>query len=139
MAQHSFHMLLLLDELHPDPPLSLYRAIIHHDLPERWIGDSPAAIKQMFPDLAAALKAAENIIIERAGLEKIDTDDPWMKALDNLEFLLWCDDQAALGNVLVKDKRQEVEDWILDHYDDLPGEIKEFYKEYRWERTRDYL
>lgn len=139
VAQHTFHMLLLLDVLHPDPPQELYRSILRHDLFERWTGDSPAAAKQVIPSLRMVLRAGEEDIEEMTGIKRFVTEDPWLKALDELEFLLWCDDQIALGSKIAEMKRAEVWGALLRAWEKLPKEVQQFLEDYKWQRTKDSL
>jgi len=133
-------MLCLLMELHPEPTLELYQAIMTHDMAERWTGDSPAIIKRSFPALKSALTEAEEFVRKKTGIE-CDCFDPdgWISALDNIEFFLWCDDQINLGNVGIRGKRKEVENWFMENFKTLPAECQEFMKRYEWQRTADYL
>lgn len=137
VAQHTFHMLLLLDALHPDPPRELYTAILRHDLLERWTGDSPAAIKRISVGFAQALKVVEKKVESLSEIDRKDVESSWIKALDNLEFFMWCDDQIALGNRVAEDKKMEVDLWFRQNWPALPAEVQEFLEEYRWERTKD--
>lgn len=138
VAQHSFGMLLLLSALHPNPPKSLYEYILRHDLHERWLGDIPCETKIFVPGLREGLRKAERHL---SGLTKIDVpivtgrDALWVKALDWLEFLLWCDEQIGLGYRALIPKRITV--WKGLEEMDLPEEVRDFLKVYRWRRTED--
>ena len=149
VGEHSFNMGLLLEVLYPSDFLGnekarLQRAILYHDLHERWTGDSPAAIKRLFPLLKAT--DASVFIKKETGigmpvLNGYQTD--WLKALDNIEFLLWCDDQIALGSKVAEAKRIEVMDWIDANQDSIPSECMDFLNKYGasggWRRTPDDL
>jgi hypothetical protein len=145
VAQHSFHMLILLEELHPDPPLALYSAILRHDLYERWTGDSPAAVKRIVPEFRTVTHQAEQFVERHTGIERwkhgvLGPDNlRWVKALDNLEFLMWCNDQIALGSKVALEKRVEVLDWLEENNAYIPKECREFLEQYSWQRTKDDL
>lgn len=141
VAQHCFHMLVLLEELHPDPPRRLYSQILRHDLFERWTGDAPAALKRVAPQAKIALRIADERIEEATGIDRHrhDLDVDWLKALDELEFLMWCDDQIALGSRIATVKRDEVIRSLQDSAQRLPVPVLEFLEAYEWRRTPDDL
>jgi hypothetical protein len=104
IAQHSFNMLLLLYELHPNPSVNLIKAISYHDLAERYTGDLPAPALLEFPEVRSSLKKIESVVAESMGLnvEITAEDKAWVASLDKVEHWLWCHDQLSLGNTLVK-------------------------------------
>ena len=57
VAQHTFNMLILLDELwpHVEPNVDLMRHILRHDLFERWTGDMPCMSKSLMPGMKEAI------------------------------------------------------------------------------------
>lgn len=140
VAQHTWRMLIILDILHPDASSALRRAVLWHDVAERWTGDTPTVAKEIYPPLKSALAqataAAEKVAeIPAPVLTPLEAD--WLKALDWLEFLIWCDDQLSLGNVGLSFKRQTVWDgiWRLP----LPPEVQQYLRDYRWTRCNDDL
>jgi len=138
VAQHSFHMLILLEELHPDPPKKLYSAILRHDLFERWTGDTPSIIKRIVPELRSTIIKAEKYVEQKTGIHQPGTDkEGWLKALDEIEFLMWTDDQIAMGNKIAELKREEVITSLKRIQ--LPEPCQQFLRSYQWERTRDDL
>lgn len=147
VAQHSFHMLLLLDELHPDPPRRLYSAILRHDLMERWTGDIPAVTSQIMPEMKRAKQSAEEWVRHKTGIEHscspgdalTEEDELWVEALDSVEFLMWCDDQLAAGMKVVASKRDNVMATLRARWERWPAPVVRFLKAYRWQRTDDDL
>ena len=144
VAQHTWHMLALLEMLHPDPPRALYSAIIRHDVFERWTGDIPAVTSQIMPEMKVAKTEAEARVSQLIGIqevgfrEELTTEDlAWIKALDSVEFLMWCDDQLAMGNRLIETKRDNVMDTLQNSWESWPHEIRSFLDDYRWTRTND--
>lgn len=139
-AQHSFNMLLLLDELNPGATLGLYKHILRHDLFERWTGDAPCMSKMLIPELREGLARADEILAERTGIE-MPTLEPherlWLKALDWIEFLMWCDEQIGLGYIALIPKRQTVIDGLNEM--DIPTECRDFLGRYSWRRTDDVV
>lgn len=100
IAEHSFGVASILIALMPQrPSAELLRAALTHDVPERWTGDTPAWAKWASPELARALEALEERILESLGLEEELTpyEARWLKAADSLELWLWCKEQAGLG------------------------------------------
>lgn len=103
VGKHTFDMLILLDLLHPDPSLNLYRAVLHHDLHERWVGDIPAPAKRANIDLSDAASTLAIDVENAIGIPGIVadlTEDEvnWMHALDLFEFFLWTLDEKLAGN-----------------------------------------
>lgn len=145
VAQHCYHMALMCDELHPDPSRVLLSLILRHDLFERWTGDVPAIVKRWCPGLKNVLTTAEHRIEDTTGIESyrggIPTaeDKRWLKALDETEFLMWCDDQIALGSDIARMKRQEVRASIDKLWSEIPKELQNFLGKYSWRRTPDDL
>lgn len=145
VAQHTFHMLLLMEELHPDPPKHLYSLILRHDLLERWTGDIPATATQLVPEIRELKTRAENQVKAVTGIEDWLGDEPvddydiaWLKGLDNLEFLLWCDDQEAMGNLIATRKKRDVMDSLQSDWEKIPPEIRSFIEDRgEWKRTTD--
>lgn len=133
-------MLLLLEVLHPDPPVSLYRAIMFHDLHERYSGDLPGFTKRMCPALRDEAASFELQIGVRMGIPAAHPDDlAWVKALDRIELLLWCEDQKAFGNRHCSVTERDIRNWISINWDKIPGPCQDFLKHYQWKRTGDEL
>lgn len=45
IAQHCYNMTAMLMLLHPEPSLTLIKAVMFHDVAERWTGDIPHTAK----------------------------------------------------------------------------------------------
>lgn len=140
-AEHSHQMLVLLWELHPNPSVSLARAITHHDLAERYTGDLPAPALLEYPDVKAAVKACEKDVASRMGLKLNITgaETRWLVALDKLEHWLWCHDQMAMGNKLVREQITKLNQIFaqLAAQGMLPPEVAEFISKFKHERGSD--
>ena len=98
-AQHQYGAVSLLLLLHPNPSVGLIRAVLWHDVAERWVGDVPAPAKLGNETLKTVLGNAEQAIMERLGLgrlipaedmDQVYEDVRWLKAVDILELWLWC-------------------------------------------------
>jgi 5'-deoxynucleotidase YfbR-like HD superfamily hydrolase len=91
VGKHTFDMLVLLETLHPKPTKALFRAILYHDLAERFTGDVPGMVVRIDPDYKKAFSDAGALVDEVCGYEVELSDDEkrWVKALDKLDLWLW--------------------------------------------------
>lgn len=140
VATHCYNMAALISALHPDPSANLYRAIVYHDAHERWTGDIPGALKYLRPDLAATLDHEKERIDALVGYEHhlvaLSPDDrKWLKAVDRIEFYLWCEDQLALGNRHVGGRLEAVKVQLTET--PMPPPCQAFLDAYQWHRTGD--
>ena len=140
-AQHSFNMLLLLYELHPDPSLELSKAIAYHDLAERYMGDIPAPALLEYPEIRDGIKQVEKEVAALMGLEiQISDDDKrWLASLDKLEHWLWCQDQLALGNQNVRAHIAKLDQIFFDlaKQGQMPIQVVDFLAKFTWKRGTD--
>lgn len=146
VAQHTFGMLMLLDLLYqkPDPLggasynyVELQQYILWHDVHERWTGDVPAGLRFFKPDIRKTFKLAEKEVQEKFEFPMLELDPEekdWIRALDQLEFLLSCYDQKALGNQNVDQYIRDVEEWFVDN-ENVPKPVATFVRNFKWERT----
>lgn len=111
IAQHSYGAASLLLLLHPCPSRELVKAVLWHDVGERWLGDMPAPAKWDNPELGRVYEEAEQKLLERLGLAQKLTDEElnWLKAVDTLDLWLWCREEEALGNEAVTAMRRACE------------------------------
>jgi len=142
VGKHSFDMVLLLDILHPNPPVELYQACIRHDLHERWTGDLPSPVKKLDPELGAATASAAELVEEIVGIEYDlnSANEKWLKALDLLEFHLWTLDELNAGNDHVRRCADDSAEGLREM--DLPKEIEAFFCELvseGWYRTDERI
>ncbi len=140
-GQHSFDMLTLTLELREDTSAALMKAIIYHDLPERWLGDMPHPAKQIMPKSALHMSVAENHIRNVLGWKETcmltQEELEWVHIIDRVEFLLWADDQIQMGNRHLEDVLERCHRWFEDNSSGLPTSIAEFLHVYKWQRTPD--
>lgn len=138
-GQHSFDMLTLALQLRPESSAEFLKAIIYHDLGERWVGDMPHPAKAESPEHAASGRALEETIARRLGWAQEMTvpEARWLSALDRLEFLLWADDQVNMGNRHLEAVLERAHQWFEDNRGVTPQRILDFLTEYRWQRTPD--
>lgn len=104
VARHTFQMLNLLFLLHPNPWIGLVKAITYHDCPfEFLLGDIPGNTKAKNALVRAGIETEERklaIHLKVPGFDEELSDDEkrWLKALDCLDGLLFCDEQLLMGN-----------------------------------------
>jgi 5'-deoxynucleotidase YfbR-like HD superfamily hydrolase len=140
VARHSWNMASLLWVLHPNPSQDLVWSVLFHDVPERWVGDTPSPAKYSInPALGKELKEAELKVEAALGLEfgLNEEERRWLKALDILEFVMYCDDQSALGNQNVKTGRANAMRTLDKPW--VPEEVQLFLLNYKWQRTNDIV
>jgi len=139
VGKHSFGMLLLLEILHSKPTRALYRAIMMHDLSERYVGDTPGSVNRIDPDFKAAHNRACELMDEvlEYAVELTDEERSWVKALDKIELWLWCHDQLNMGNDHVGTIVDELQLWFTENADKVPAACRKFQQKFEWRRTRD--
>lgn len=146
-GKHSFDAATLLLVLHPDPSINLVKAVLWHDMGERWVGDLPASAKWASPELSGAYNTLEQTVLrDILGLGPLfdslsDNDKQWLVAVDCLEFWMWCLDQLALGNTSIRTARHNIEQAIDKRIRELlvPVECSTFYARYDHHRTPERL
>lgn len=141
VAQHSWQATMLLYCFHPNPSPALIKAVMFHDVGERYVGDLPAPAKFASEQLAEIhgdleLKALE---VLGARVELTDEEAVWAKAVDCLELLLWCEDQLNMGNRHVVNCHHGLMLWFLNEARNLPSAIISFVDTYRWTRCDEQL
>lgn len=134
---HSYNVANLILLLHPDPSIDLLRAALWHDVPERFTGDMPSTFKRQCPEVRAAMKAAEAQIEHHYGLDipLCDAEKAWLKAADKLEFYLWAEEQAAMGNAYIAPKRDQARAELLSA-ECIPPAVREFVQDYHFEPVK---
>ena len=140
IATHSWGMAALLFKLYPTPPSNqLIKAVLFHDVAERYVGDMPGPAKWWtVPDCGEILQEAEQVICILLGvntsLAEIEKD--WLKALDLLELQQYCWAEEQMGNHTVESIQETCEHLL--HGDWVPPEIISWLDGGTWaERTRD--
>ena len=142
VAEHSWHATILLYQLHPDPSPALIRAMLTHDVAERFLGDLPAQAKWENPDLDLAYHMVEKRVMANLGepLVGLKPDEQiWLYAIDKLECFLWCQDQRAMGNQHTQPMMQLLWEWFEKAGEGLPHSIREFLETYKWSRSNEIV
>ena len=139
---HTFNMLAMLRILYPDCSKTLVWAILEHDLPERWIGDSPYPAKTMGilnKDVEAKYEEeiCESIFGYYATGVLSEEELNWLKGLDLLEFWFWMLDERSLGNQTIARMFTRVDKIFRSRAAETPGPILDAYyqsKVMAWEQ-----
>lgn len=142
VGKHQYDALSLLLILHPNPSGHLIRAVLWHDVAERWVGDMPAPAKWFNPALRQELEVAEGHVDDKLGLINwgalSDDDRQWLDEVDRLEVMLWALDQEGMGNR----NAAHFAKVIIDYFNDKPGvhhEVMEVVLNVRWRRLPDRM
>lgn len=125
VGNHTFNMLNLLLALHPEPSGNLIKAVLWHDIAERFVGDTPSPVKKAFPAIKKALKDAEGIIDEKLGIkvELSKEDDAWLHGVDKVEYYLWLHEQPQTLTIQAKIKNSIER---IKEDDTMPQAVKDF-------------
>lgn len=136
VGQHSYDMANLLLALHPEPSMELLKAVLWHDLHERWLGDTPTPTKCADPEIRRRLKILEDQCNEHLDIKVKLTpvEQRWLKAVDRIDLWLWAKEQVQMGNKEALTIQFDVEP-MFDNF--LPEECKKFVDEYKWEVRND--
>jgi len=140
---HSYNVVSLILQLHPNPRMELIRAAMWHDMPERYLGDLPAPAKWYNPNLRATYEHAEATVLEKVGMPDLmecltDEEIWWLHACDRLELELFCQDQAAMGNRHTNVMHLNVLQWFMDKEGLIPQPVMEAREKLRhFERTSE--
>lgn len=131
-GEHTYNMECLIDDLHPNPSAELYKAIRNHDVAEAITGDVPSTAKRRWPSIKQMLNDAEEELVKEWGLAvKITEDDlKWLKAVDKLEYFLYCQEEVARGNSSAKIRGESTKRKMLES-NDTPPEIRDYLMNYQ--------
>lgn len=144
VAIHSYNAVNLLLALHPgEPSLNLIKAVMWHDIPERWTGDVPSPAKWGNPELKRILDKAEERILEYLELDKFfkvlsPEETNWLTAVDLLELFIWGYEQVMLGNSFAVRLNERVIALFKEREDKTPFEVQDFLNNFKWTRNVEY-
>lgn len=136
-AKHSFNAACLILVLHPEPNLELVKAVMLHDIPERWLGDLPAPAKWYNESLNREYEFAEQCVRTHWAVDfgpLTEEEKQWLDGVDKLEFYLWCWDQYKFGNQHICRAMEAVTGWFEQNMAQVPDPIWDFYQNFLWER-----
>jgi 5'-deoxynucleotidase YfbR-like HD superfamily hydrolase len=106
-GEHQWNVANLIILLFPnDVTVDLIKAGLWHDVPERWVGDSPYPAKYPMTGnkLAEVLHQAEDKVDHYLNCN-VDLDERGhgiLKICDMLELILWAHEELKLGNVHIQ-------------------------------------
>lgn len=139
-AEHTYNALSLLFVLYPGTPsMNLIKALLWHDVAERWTGDIPGPMKYSIPELSKMIEDTEEACFEEMGvsIKLTSEENKWLKAIDKIELWLWSADQIAMGNQNAVEIQLTLYDLFMSGAIHLPNECKEFVRDFRWGRLSD--
>lgn len=142
VGKHSYDAANLLLFLNPDASVNLIKAVLWHDLGERWTGDVPYPAVRRDAEFAAAYRRLEKEGMERHGIkmpELTQDETNWLSCVDKLELLLWAYDQTALGNKMVCEYITVLNKWFEDAEAEnrAPKVVVKFWRYYSFQRLSD--
>lgn len=91
IGEHTFGVLALLLQYHPNPTVPMIKAALYHDVPERFTGDTPATTKWYSDKIRRELDGLEQEVLHKMGLlQGLSVAQwKWIKACDFLELLMF--------------------------------------------------
>lgn len=102
VAEHSFGVAWLAVLVEPNARRELILAALAHDLAEHVVGDVSSPAKRRFPALKTALDAAENTLLEDAGLDYVanltESEQRTLKIADMLDGMMFCVRERRMGS-----------------------------------------
>lgn len=143
VAIHSYNALSLLLLLYPgEPSVGLIKAVLWHDVPERWTGDVPAPAKWASPELKKILDDLEQTILEKIGIGELyvglrPEQLNWLNGVDLLELFIWAKEQKANGAYFADYMIDRIIGLISDRDREgkIPKEIINFVANFKWSRS----
>lgn len=138
-GQHSFDMAMLLLALYPDASPNLVKAVLVHDLPERYTGDMPSPAKSADGELGKRMAQLEHRVMRKLNIDFALTEDErcWLHGIDKAEAFLWAKDQIALGNQNAAAMIGNLASWFKNN--SVPQPLREFLETHQWVRTPDEI
>ncbi|QDP61583.1 MAG: hypothetical protein Tp138OMZ00d2C19078261_44 [Prokaryotic dsDNA virus sp.] len=133
VGQHTYGALCLLRVLNPSAAARLIWAVLSHDKPERLTGDIPSPAKNETHWFCASHYAEhENQILTDTGFdwdELTEEEEQWLKAVDALEFFLFCLDQEMLGHQGLWKPKKKIMSYIEGQLEVWPTGVRHFYED----------
>lgn len=115
VGEHSFGMLLLIDQVYPECRKEVWRAIMHHDLPELMTGDMPGPMKRASPQLGVLMEELEQDLAPLYQDIDLSTHEvAVIKWCDKVELVLWCLEEAKMGNLYALDPVVTALGWMAE-------------------------
>lgn len=140
VAAHSYNVAQIIITFHGNPSVELICAALDHDVPERWVGDTPSCAKWLSPDLKDSLKVAEEAVEDRFRIGHALTFEErrWLRAADILELYLWAQEQVFAGNRFCQSVIDNIDGYLSEQMPGwMPQPLELLYIEYNVERLPD--
>lgn len=143
VGKHSYDAVNLLLFLYPgEPSINLIKAILWHDLGERWAGDAPYPATLKDEGFAEGYRRVEELGRQEHGIhipQLTAFEAQWLSAVDKIELYLWAQEQLALGNRMVEEYLEVLWNWFNEKHEQgvLPKEAWNFVQQYVFERLKD--
>lgn len=140
VAIHSYNAATMLLLLNPNASTNLIKAVLWHDVPERWTGDVPAPAKWKSPLLKATLDVLETKILDKLGvgtvfLELTPDEQYWLLGVDLLELYVWSQEQLQMGNPTMGELSRRVLQAVLLRAERIPKPVLEIVANFKWSRS----
>jgi hypothetical protein len=134
-GHHSWNAASILLILHPNPSMDLLKAMMWHDVAERWVGDLPGPVKFAHPELRSEYVRVEEKFLRRIGIDiKLTKEEQgWIHGCDRLELWMFLLEQRALGNRYAEMRIADLRVWLRANRADLPEQVTTF-----WDRCTDW-
>lgn len=148
VGKHTFDCITLLFLLYPrEPSIELVRALVLHDLPERFLGDLPSPLFKNNTLLMQSFAKAERDILDSFGFTKPDLteeEEDWLICLDKVELYFWAIEQIFQGNANARNYVDGVREWFQEKDKASPNFIpkpirKLVLGKLEWKRLKDVL
>jgi len=127
LGHHSFGVVSLLLLLHPNPTLTLLKAVLWHDMAEQYIGDVPSPVLRADAEYGTVYDSLEREFLRRhlgVNLELLSGEEQdWLWAVDKLECLLFSREQYRLGNLAFKETCVVLYAWFAKAIEKVPVPI----------------
>lgn len=122
LAEHSYGVAMLAQELDPQCRKQVLMAALWHDLPEYITGDAPAQAKRLAPQLAVVLEEMERGCGELyRDFQLTVYEEHLLKFCDTMELVLWSLEEVLLGNTYALDPVKKGILWMNDAIDKWKG------------------
>jgi len=125
LADHCYGMLATLLALHPDASANLMAAIVEHDMPERWSGDSPSPFLVANGDVRYHVHKGQREYSRALGTRRYfdaltDEEKLWLWGLDKVDTVLLHFERARRGDLSLKRPAAVASKVLIDKQQELP-------------------
>lgn len=114
VGQHTFNMLMLLQLVAPDSRKEVLQAVMFHDLPEKFTGDTPAPIKRASPALKVLLDELEMDLAPLYQDFSLTPDEhALVKWVDLMELAMFGLEELKMGNRYAEEVASNGLQWLI--------------------------